>query len=482
MPQKTFAYSLRTMLVMLKYALALLVWVYIIYRALVVEISHDEIISYNLIKRHYWNAIAGTYNTHWLNSIFIKCILWLPGADSFWKLRLLSILSWPVFAHMIIKLSGRFNNRFVGWLFYTGCILNPFLVLYFSLARGYAPAFALLTISLWYAGLLTDRQQIKPRQWLLVFIPAALAVLANFSVLYLFLSLTVLYAGYIIAAGKWKLLIEKNGRVLTAVMAITVVFSIASLLFIKFYTKEIETSGGKSFIEGMFVSQFTMAGYQLPSPFLFIAAWCWLVLVLVAMAWSAYGVFTFKKLSLLFLVSWTCGLIFLLNILFHVFLTSVYLSERRVLFSFCFLVFTVAELLDQPWFSHGYKKIIVNGVVVLLGAGIIMNAYSNISLHRFNEWRAQPKTREALDYLVEAGAKNVGLDSWQHLVTKKYYTMAFPGKYPFKIGASFELPKNNMASFDYLLFSTAPTDSSGNWKIVFRMPEDGVTVLKYTGR
>ena len=196
--------------------ISLIVWVYIIYRAVLFEITQDEAYSYFLVKTNYWKALPGTYNTHWLNTLSTKIFLLLPGEDNVWKLRMLSILSWPVFALSIIKLCRRFDNRIIGWLFFFVCILNPYLVLYFSLERGYAVACALLVFSLWQTGKLIDLQEIHPQKWMRVFLPAALSVLGNFSLLYFFIGLVAVYMDHLIRIGKWRLLMTRSSFRLTS--------------------------------------------------------------------------------------------------------------------------------------------------------------------------------------------------------------------------------------------------------------------------
>ena len=41
--------------------ISLIVWVYIIYRAVLFEITQDEAYSYFLVKTNYWKALPGTY-------------------------------------------------------------------------------------------------------------------------------------------------------------------------------------------------------------------------------------------------------------------------------------------------------------------------------------------------------------------------------------------------------------------------------------
>src|SRR5688500_7197008 len=86
-------------------SICLLLWVYIIYRAAAIPITEDEAHSYLLIKTDNWRQMAGTANTHWLNSLVAKIFISLPGADAMWKIRFLSIITWPLYAYGSLKIS-----------------------------------------------------------------------------------------------------------------------------------------------------------------------------------------------------------------------------------------------------------------------------------------------------------------------------------------------------------------------------------------
>ena len=172
------------------FLISLLLWLYIIYRAVAVPITEDEAHSYLLIKTDNWKQMAGTANTHWLNSLVAKIFISLPGPDAMWKIRMLSIITWPVYACSIFKISSAFTNKWVGMLFFLFAAANPFLVFYFSLSRGYAAACAFVMLSLWEAFRLMEKRESKPDKWMPVFVYAAIAALANFSAFYFFLSLS----------------------------------------------------------------------------------------------------------------------------------------------------------------------------------------------------------------------------------------------------------------------------------------------------
>src|SRR3954464_58162 len=86
----------------------LLLWIYIVYRATFLPITQDEAYSYLLIKTENWRQMTGTPNTHWLNSLFAKVFISLPGFDSMWKIRMLSMISWILYGYSTFKISSTF--------------------------------------------------------------------------------------------------------------------------------------------------------------------------------------------------------------------------------------------------------------------------------------------------------------------------------------------------------------------------------------
>ena len=70
------------------------------YRAIRIDITHDEAFSFFLIKTGNLKALATTANTHWLNSLFMK-LVYLLGFDQIYLLRLHSVLSYLVYSYFI---------------------------------------------------------------------------------------------------------------------------------------------------------------------------------------------------------------------------------------------------------------------------------------------------------------------------------------------------------------------------------------------
>jgi hypothetical protein len=197
------------------------------------SLTQDEAHSYLLAKTDNWRQMAGTTNTHWLNTLFVRLMILLPGGDAVWKLRLFSVLSWAVYSRSAIRLSAALKNRWLGFVFFASLTLNPFMLFYFSLERGYAPAFAFLLLSLYLVSKRIKDNAFRPAEWVPVFLLAALASLANFSAFYFFMALTVLYLSYLAITKRYSpLLASSSWRFWFIIVSITA-FTAVALFFVR---------------------------------------------------------------------------------------------------------------------------------------------------------------------------------------------------------------------------------------------------------
>src|SRR5258706_7543058 len=200
------------MRIKIQVVIAFLLWCYIIYRALFISITQDEAYTYLLVKTYKWKLALTTTNTHWLNSFFMRLLLYLPGQDHLWKIRMLPVLCWIIYSYSTIRLSTYFKSQWIGFVFFIIAVLNPFLIFYFSLARGYAPACALIMLSLWLSFKNIQSNEIRPQKWFNVFLAASVATLANFSAFYFFLGLISIFLIQLLANKKLALLYHSSAK------------------------------------------------------------------------------------------------------------------------------------------------------------------------------------------------------------------------------------------------------------------------------
>jgi hypothetical protein len=123
----------------------LLVFTYVLLRSILVGFTHDESLSYTILTGN--ESQLFTANNHWLNTILMKCCSLIFGYSE-WSLRLPNVLAFGLFAYSIIKILQLSKLHFLTiWLAIFVFFLNPFLLDFFALARGYGLGMGFLTFA-----------------------------------------------------------------------------------------------------------------------------------------------------------------------------------------------------------------------------------------------------------------------------------------------------------------------------------------------
>lgn len=172
-------------------AVALLLLAYTSSRAALLGMTHDESSTWlNFQHQIVWDSFFNTSywhsaNLHILNTLLMQWSEAIFGSGEL-ALRLPNVL-----AHIVyILFSYRLISDLVRdkWILFVGFVLlnvNPYLLDFFSLARGYGLSIAFIMMSLYYVFRSLDSY--KPGDIILAYFGAFLAVLANFTALQYFL-------------------------------------------------------------------------------------------------------------------------------------------------------------------------------------------------------------------------------------------------------------------------------------------------------
>ncbi|MFI5185549.1 MAG: hypothetical protein ACHQF0_02425 [Chitinophagales bacterium] len=495
------------MRIRIQIVIVLLLWCYIIYRAFFISITQDEAHTYLLVKTNNWRQALGTTNTHWLNSFFIKLFLLLPGPDRLWKIRMLPVLSWIVYSYSTIRLSSSFKSRWIGFVFFVVAIFNPFLIFYFSLARGYAPACAFIMLSLWLATKYIRANDMTPRNWFPVFFAASIATLFNFVTFYFFIGLVCAFLLQLLVNKKFNTIFHSHARPLLFLISGTSIVTLGALFLIR-SMDNLWFPGTRGIINSLFGSMIQTLSYFDNNSISFYRSYYkegvsfllngeiqktyqaigFVIALLFAVAFS-YSTYLFsrsKKLALGFLSLFLCLAIILFNFLFHLLFKTPYLFERTTLILFPPLVVGLFCFIDKMskdlfWFKRTVN-VLLSLVVVVFG----FNYYKSFSLNYFPDWPVQTNTKECLDFLQASHAKMVGINEWHYSVFINYYSRAYPNKYTFncKVLSDKEqldsLNTSLLPGFDYLLLAPPYNDSvlSKNRGIKLNFPASGAKVLE----
>lgn len=168
-------------------------------------------------------------NNHLLNSVLMKFFgSWLPLSEL--TLRLPNLIAHAVYLLSTWVLVKDFKNLWFRLGAYLLLNLNPFMLDFFSLARGYGLSWGFLVLSLYFFKRFVEGHGHKFLNVLLCFIVAALSVLASFPTVDFYLAILVVY---IIYDGCQAIFNEKSTKYRKAfwIRLILVIAISAALLF-----------------------------------------------------------------------------------------------------------------------------------------------------------------------------------------------------------------------------------------------------------
>ena len=188
----------------------LLLLAYTTARAYLLSMTHDEASTYlNYIDMNIWQCFHspkcwGTANLHWLNTLLMQPSVKFFGVSE-WSVRLPNLLMHVVyllFSFLLVREMQRpFLVTFAAFLMLN---LSPYLVQFFSLARGYGMLCGWIMISLYFVWKYIDTRENKFA--ISSFSGAFLAVMSNFVALNYLMALTGVFYVWLI----FLLFFEKN--------------------------------------------------------------------------------------------------------------------------------------------------------------------------------------------------------------------------------------------------------------------------------
>jgi hypothetical protein len=199
------------------------------YRAATLSFTIDESISFNVfVPLRFMEIISykiASTNHHMLNTLAMKVMSVLFGSSEF-SLRFPSLachLFYIIFTYKFVKRNVSPHLLLAGFLLLN---LNPYLLDFFSLARGYAMAITFTVISLYFLFEYVGNQKEKYFTFSLGF--AMLAILSNFSLLIYYVSLILVVNLYWISLGNafhFKEIFRKNFSVIiSSLLLILILF------------------------------------------------------------------------------------------------------------------------------------------------------------------------------------------------------------------------------------------------------------------
>lgn len=426
---------------------------YVVVRAVNMVMTHDEAYSFYNVKHFWWVETLCTGNTHWFNFLAMKtCVLF--GLEKTSQLRWFTLLSSGVFLTTVYFWIKSFKDISTKMFAFAIALLNPFLIDYLSLARGYSTAlmFEVLSITCYYLASKTKTRNLSVLSLFL----AGMAAIANFNFFYFFAAFSLLYFyKYYFKHGfdflRNKLFYIENFFVLGITALV-----IKALQFITTCSNDIGAYGGDDLVTGVFVGYVHSFIYKdgvLSYNTFTIIAYMLLVMVILA---AAYGIrfskqhkcswYTFASSVLLIMLALT---------VFNKWCFGVLYPTYRTAFMFYPIIAMVLVGFVNAILTKQKVKTIVTYSISAL---VFFHFLTAISLHKSFDYWQQADTKTCFTYLDSIGAKKVGIAPELFGVYRNYYQVTDKHKFKFEgksINTAFpngqDVSQKKMQQFEYLV-------------------------------
>lgn len=380
------------------------VWIFVWQHACNMDMTNDEAYSFILIKIHRYRGMPGTANTHWLNSILMK--LWsIILGDHPLSLRLHSVLAFPFFTYAIYRLGLLIKNIPAQILFYCLLVLNPYVLDFFALARGYGLA---ITFQAWSFLLFCSavQQHFSYRLWLRIALLSAFALAANLSYLYMVLGIAAAFSIFTLQKASFRSFFNNRQiRTISLLFVFQICFAIADLLFIRIRGKDLEFGGDTDFLYSLVGSVWKGSLYFSHEGLLDILMYGSFALLCIVWLYHITQAIRNKKITTVLLLCIPVAGIFLLNICFHLFMGTPYLMVRTAvqwLVPGLFIIFYTIGLWMPSVKINLYNMAVGSAFVLLL----LFHLTTTADKYLCHEWFHQKKTKQPLYDLYATGAKN----------------------------------------------------------------------------
>ena len=462
--------------------------VYLILRSIYVDMTIDEsasalfaIDSKTYLQVYQWLGLSA--NNHFLNTVLIKFFTSVFGTNQFF-IRLPNILAYCLYAYYsfrILELSSKSTLVLI-----TGFLLlnfSPYLLDWFSTARGYGLSYAFMMGSVYY--LLLYSRDVKFRYLCFTMIFSSLSVLSVFSMLNFFSAVLLLLALLIVINLKktgWRKGLIHFGTV--------VIFS--ALLALLIFKPILELKAANQFYFGGDNGYWKDTIVSACRHFLYNRwhinheqiAWILLILVLTAFLTKVYASIRYRDFDLKELLLPLC-LIFippLISGVQHYLLGTLYLTQRTAFFLFILALLSLILVLDS---LVRYQKIRVFSHITLIILSIFMSIHfiKSSNTRSIIEWSSDQDNRAAL-FALKNYSSDMGISPPVKFYTTNmhFYSIDYYNRYePFSFLFSPDMTDSiNKGGLYYINKERLNEVHSGRITIIRSFPLSGMIILKYT--
>ncbi len=390
--------------------LSIVLSTYTFSRAALLSMTHDEVGTYLGYALHpVWDILTFKnlqLNNHLLNTLLIKLSITVFPDNEF-TIRLPNLIGHILYLLFSWKILRQVSKD--KYLIIAGFILlnvNPYLLDFFSCARGYGLEITMMMISIYFMIRFINEK--KPVQTGLSMLFGSLGVLGNFTYLTAFLS-TIVVINLIVVFNLWEYSAPWTRKVLRLLKANVPVILITVVLGVTIYgpINRLESLGefseranADSFWGNLVTSLFRHSLYQQydsPDPEKVLTLFVQILLI-ISVITAGYGFLRrkteIKRSPFLFLLIFVTviGSGFYLQ---HVWLGSRYPQQRTALFLYPLIILLMAGLVDQ---LLSLRKIVIPCRVIILAIAMIsvIHFVNASNIQYFLDWRYDSDTRQML--------------------------------------------------------------------------------------
>jgi hypothetical protein len=431
--------------------LAILVWIYVAWKAAVMGMTHDESASFiylnevNILGFLFDKNAWPNANNHYLNTLFFQVTTRLFGNSEI-AIRLFSVISYGVAAYYFILLTQDIKNKYLRLAGFGFVFLNPYFIDFFSMARGYGAANAFTIAGIYYTKEYLIHSYRKD-----ILLVAVFTLLASFS---LFSSVIFfpIFFGIILLYQGWQIFnkVKPLSSIYTSLGISTAIAVLALILLyipLTALSKNDEFRWGAPTLVECFQSLVNHSSYGMPYMIndLFLAGF-----FICILCYSLFKFFSGKTFERHLQLVACIGFVLLILIMIGAKLgfNSFYPVERKTTIFIPWIGLIFFLMLDQVNFS---KKSVLG---IVLGLLFVFHFGKAMDTHFAREWWYDRDTKSFISKVVEdmksSGNNNqVKVQShWMFWPTLSFYSKT---KYPNIVIGDYNKDIDTTKRYDYFL-------------------------------
>lgn len=463
------------------------IFAYILLRAYFLSFTHDESQTFKILIGDH--GVANTANNHWLNTWLMSLFFYLFGAKEI-VLRLPNVLSFLIYGSFGYLLIIRVKPVYFRFAVFCLLFLNPYLIDFFSIARGYGLglAFSMAAIGMY---IIRSEKTKSAKEVIItfagVFLFSLCASFANLSFLNLNIGLILLLI---------LDLFFKNRRVnllfnwkWTAVLSMIFIINIAvlvilidHLLFLK-SNNELYIGGNDNIIDNtltLLIHRSIYLAYYGESFWINLRLGVIILFFIILLVQLIN-----KKYSDVSRVTILLVLLLFASILQHYIFKTLYPTERAsVIFLPVFSLLLIYQTLDIYDYlkirSPRISQLVISLISILIVTISVFHSRNNISFKYSLDWKDDANTKAAMNLIREEVELNRGhsfaiSNDWYFEPTINYY------RYVYNMNNLAVANRDGLTQNSTFVYCKAQSDIglilAGKQYVIMKKFEDTETVL-----